>query len=207
MTERRATSRALLALLLALPATAAADGRTHSAGERHDYCIIGAGPAGLQLAHLLETVPSGARDYVVFDQAAAPGSFFATYPRHRKLISINKRHTGKTNGDFNMRHDWNSLLPRRANASLAFKNFDRKYFPHADSMVDYLQVRAPPPCRRRAPTPHSIQPTAAPPPRPAAAPHHCAPPPPTTQSVAKRPDGGPPVVLGRGGRAAHPARD
>ena len=38
------------------------------------------------------------------------GSFFDTYPRHDRLISINKRHTGKTNKEFNMRHDWNSLL-------------------------------------------------------------------------------------------------
>lgn len=38
------------------------------------------------------------------------GNFFARYPRHRKLISINKRNTGRTNKEFNMRHDWNSLL-------------------------------------------------------------------------------------------------
>ena len=41
---------------------------------------------------------------------ACEGSFFARYPRHDKLISINKRFTGKTNKQFNMRHDWNSLL-------------------------------------------------------------------------------------------------
>ncbi|KYO36391.1 FAD-dependent oxidoreductase domain-containing protein 2 isoform B [Alligator mississippiensis] len=31
------------------------------------------------------------RDYVVFERSHTPGSFFALYPRHRKLISINKR--------------------------------------------------------------------------------------------------------------------
>jgi len=38
------------------------------------------------------------------------GHFYYKYPRHGQLISINKRHTGKLNDEFNMRHDWNSLL-------------------------------------------------------------------------------------------------
>ena len=41
---------------------------------------------------------------------AASGTFYLTYPIHRTLISINKRFTGKTNKEFNLRHDWNSLL-------------------------------------------------------------------------------------------------
>ena len=44
------------------------------------------------------------------------GSFFTRYPRHDKLISINKRFTGKTNKEFNMRHDWNSLLSDDGNS-------------------------------------------------------------------------------------------
>ena len=47
------------------------------------------------------------------------GSFFDTYPRHDRLISINKRHTGKTNKEFNMRHDWNSLLSDDGNSLLS----------------------------------------------------------------------------------------
>ncbi|KAF6036632.1 FOXRED2 [Bugula neritina] len=38
------------------------------------------------------------------------GHFYYKYQRHGQLISINKRHTGKLNDEFNMRHDWNSLL-------------------------------------------------------------------------------------------------
>ena len=68
------------------------------------------------------------------------GSFFEQYPRHDTLISINKRHTGKTNVEFNMRHDWNSLVtdvdddeaPRR------FGAYSRQMFPRRQELVTYL---------------------------------------------------------------------
>lgn len=78
-----------------------------SALRHRDYCVLGAGPAGLQMAYFLH---QAGRDYVVFERAPGPGSFFTRYPRHRKLLSINKRYTGKANAEFNLRHDWNSLL-------------------------------------------------------------------------------------------------
>jgi len=58
----------------------------------HDYCVIGAGPAGLQLGYFMKMA---GRDYVVFERSNTSGNFYTTYPRHRKLISINKRHTGQ----------------------------------------------------------------------------------------------------------------
>lgn len=61
------------------------------------------------------------------------GSFFEKYPRHRKLISINKRHTGSTNKEFNLRHDWNSLLSD--DDRMLFKEFSKDMFPHADTYV------------------------------------------------------------------------
>ncbi len=64
------------------------------------------------------------------------GSFFERYPRHGKLISINKRFTGKTNKEFNMRHDWNSLLSD--NESLLMKYYSKDFFPNKDSLKDYL---------------------------------------------------------------------
>ncbi|XP_042693639.1 FAD-dependent oxidoreductase domain-containing protein 2 [Centrocercus urophasianus] len=100
----------------------------------HDYCVLGAGPAGLQAAYFLQRA---GRDYVVFERSHAPGSFFAIYPRHRKLISINKRHTGKSNSEFNLRHDWNSLLSHEPR--LLFRRYSRQFFPHADAMVRYLE--------------------------------------------------------------------
>ncbi|XP_067998458.1 FAD-dependent oxidoreductase domain-containing protein 2 [Melanerpes formicivorus] len=100
----------------------------------HDYCIIGAGPSGLQAAYFLQ---QASRDYIVFERSHAPGSFFALYPRHRKLISINKRYTGKSNSEFNLRHDWNSLLSH--DRRLLFKHYSHDFFPDADTMVHYLE--------------------------------------------------------------------
>lgn len=102
--------------------------------SHHDYCIIGAGPSGLQMAYFLQHT---GRDYVVFERSHMPGHFFALYPRHRKLISINKRYTGKANHEFNFRHDWNSLLSH--DSRLLFRHYSPDYFPDADTMVRYLR--------------------------------------------------------------------
>ncbi|KAM6215927.1 FAD-dependent oxidoreductase domain-containing protein 2 [Rhynchocyon petersi] len=115
-------------LLLALALHPALALRTH-----RDYCVLGAGPAGLQMAYFLQRA---GRDYAVFERSAGPGSFFTRYPRHRKLISINKRHTGKVNAEFNLRHDWNSLLSH--DSRLLFRHYSRAYFPDASDMVRYL---------------------------------------------------------------------
>ena len=72
----------------------------------------------------------------VFERAPVPGSFFTRYPRHRKLISINKRYTGKTNAEFNLRHDWNSLLSH--DPRLLFRHYSDAYYPDANDMVRYL---------------------------------------------------------------------
>ncbi|MEU4164704.1 NAD(P)-binding domain-containing protein [Actinoplanes sp. NPDC026670] len=99
-----------------------------------DYVIIGAGPAGLQLAALLEA--DGKRDYLVLEGADQPGAFFARYPRHRTLISINKPHTGTDDPELNLRLDWNSLLSD--DPDLLFTRYTGRYFPAADTMVRYL---------------------------------------------------------------------
>ncbi|MFG1839400.1 NAD(P)-binding domain-containing protein [Micromonospora sp. NPDC049175] len=99
----------------------------------HDCLIIGAGPAGLQLAALLER---DGHDYVVLEGGPRAGTFFETYPRHRQLISINKVWTGSTNPEFNLRSDWNSLLTD--DPGLLFKNYSTRYFPAADDLVRYL---------------------------------------------------------------------
>ncbi|KAG8534736.1 hypothetical protein GDO81_018691 [Engystomops pustulosus] len=100
----------------------------------HDYCVLGAGPGGLQIAKFLD---EAGRDYIVFERSQGPGSFFQHFPRHRKLISINKRFTGSKNKEFNFRHDWNSLLSQ--DESLRFSQFSQDFFPYADDMVRYLQ--------------------------------------------------------------------
>ncbi|MEX5633688.1 FAD-dependent oxidoreductase [Parafrankia sp. FMc2] len=100
---------------------------------RHDYLIIGSGPAGLQLAALLER---GGHDYVVLERGAGPGTFFETYPRHRQLISINKVHTGLDDPEMRMRMDWNSLLSE--NSELLFTRYSKRYFPQAADLIRYL---------------------------------------------------------------------
>jgi thioredoxin reductase len=98
-----------------------------------DYVIIGAGPAGLQLAALMER---DGRDYVVLERGDGPGTFFTTFPRHRQLISVNKVNTGYTDPELNLRMDWNSLLSD--DPELLFKRYSEEYFPQADDFVRYL---------------------------------------------------------------------
>ncbi|MFD7711933.1 NAD(P)-binding domain-containing protein [Streptomyces sp. NPDC059786] len=98
-----------------------------------DYLIIGAGPAGLQLAALLERE---GRDYVVLERGSGPGTFFTQYPRHRQLISINKVNTGYTDAELALRMDWNSLLSD--DPELLLTRYTDEYFPRADDLVRYL---------------------------------------------------------------------
>lgn len=105
-----------------------------SDGRVWDYLILGAGPAGLQLAYFLQ---KAGRDYLILESGDGPGTFFKRFPRHRTLISSNKVHTGFTDPERNLRWDWNSLLcdePR-----LLMKHYSTRYFPPADVFVRYLE--------------------------------------------------------------------
>ncbi|MEP7336394.1 MAG: NAD(P)-binding domain-containing protein [Acidobacteriota bacterium] len=108
---------------------------TNQTGEvpAYDYVIIGAGPAGLQLGYYME---KAGWNYLILEAGDSPGTFFKTFPRHRKLISINKVYTGYEDREINFRWDWNSLLCD--DDEMLFKNFSRQYFPSADDMVEYL---------------------------------------------------------------------
>ncbi len=98
-----------------------------------DYLIIGAGPAGLQLGYFFE---ESKRDYLILEAEDKVGKFFANFPKHRKLLSINKVFTGYTDKDINLRWDWNSLLCDSDH--LLFKNYSKEYFPNADFLFKYL---------------------------------------------------------------------
>jgi thioredoxin reductase len=98
-----------------------------------DYLVIGAGPAGLQLGRFLA---EAGRDYLILEAEEAPGAFFRRFPRHRRLISINKPHTGWTDPEINLRMDWNSLLS--SDPRLRFTQYTGDYWPAADDMVRYL---------------------------------------------------------------------
>ncbi|HUZ23259.1 MAG TPA: NAD(P)-binding domain-containing protein [Streptosporangiaceae bacterium] len=55
--------------------------------------MVGAGPAGLQLSYYLQQVGS---DYLTVERVGAPGDFFRRFPRHRRLISLNKWNTSRS---------------------------------------------------------------------------------------------------------------
>ena len=99
-----------------------------------DYVIVGAGPAGLQMAHFLR---EAGRSYVVLEAGETAGRFFKDFPRHRMLISINKRFNYYTEDEYNLRHDWNSLLSN--DPSLRFTRYSTALFPPADELHKYLQ--------------------------------------------------------------------
>ena len=61
---------------------------TASETIRHEYCVIGAGPAGLQFASFLQ---EKSRDYVVFERSSHVASFFDRYPISRIMNSAVRR--------------------------------------------------------------------------------------------------------------------
>jgi len=121
---------ALLLLAGELPATLPGE---LGGATKWEYCIVGAGPGGLQVGQLMRA--EGWR-YVILERSGGPGSFFEKFPIHRQLISLNKRYTGRKNPDFNFRHDWNSLL---GSDVAPVTNRSKQRFPHADVLVQYLR--------------------------------------------------------------------
>lgn len=101
-----------------------------------DVCVIGTGPAGLQAGYFLQ---QKGIDFCMLERGAEVCSFFRVFPRHRRFISINKVHTGLSNDETRLRHDWNSLLN---DEGLLFKDWSKKYFPSADDFVSYAETFA-----------------------------------------------------------------
>ncbi|XP_062874938.1 FAD-dependent oxidoreductase domain-containing protein 2 [Trichomycterus rosablanca] len=127
----------LSSLLLLIVLVISIFGHNHGDNSIHhyDYCVLGAGPAGLQMGYFLS---QSQRDYIILERNSGPGSFFQKYPRHRKLISINKIYTGRQNREFNLRHDWNSLLSDRPD--LLFQRVSQDLYPDADAFPKYLSM-------------------------------------------------------------------
>ncbi len=105
----------------------------HSDVSEVEYLVVGAGPAGLQAAYFLQRA---GRSHLVVESGNRPGTFFSRFPRHRKLISINKVHTGWDDPELKLRTDWNSLLSEEG--APLFTSYTPRYFPDADDLVRYL---------------------------------------------------------------------
>ncbi len=56
------------------------------------------------------------------------------------MISLNKRNTGELNEEFNLRHDWHSLLNEEDQhpEQLKFTSYSKENFPSADTLLEYL---------------------------------------------------------------------
>jgi thioredoxin reductase len=89
----------------------------------------------VQLSYFLRRV---GLDHVVLDRCRVPGAFFKEFPRHRKLLSINKVFTGTDDPEKQLRWDWNSLLSDEGEPLLS--DFTHSYFPDADDLVAYLEA-------------------------------------------------------------------
>ena len=99
----------------------------------YDFIVIGAGPAGLQTSYYFNKKNI---NYLVLERADIPGAFFREQPRHRTLISINKIYTGYNDPETQLRWDWNSLMSD--DSTMRLGKYSKKYFPPADSFVQYL---------------------------------------------------------------------
>jgi len=101
--------------------------------EHHEFIVVGAGPGGVQAAY---SMAKEQRDFIVLERAGAAGAFMSQFPRFRRLISINKKYTGESDPDYNLRHDWNSLLSNERRP--LFTDYTDQYWPHADLIPQYL---------------------------------------------------------------------
>lgn len=107
--------------------------RSQSKPQRVDAVVVGAGPAGLQLAQQLQSFDAS---YRILEGADHVGAFFSRYPRSRRLISFNKKSSVFGDDETNLRWDWNSLLGD--NGAPRFPDYSNELYPPADYMVRYL---------------------------------------------------------------------
>jgi thioredoxin reductase len=100
--------------------------------NHHEYIILGAGPAGLQMSYFME---QAGRDYLTLEGNGCAASFYTHYPRHGTLISLNKCYNWFPENEFNLRHDWNSLITH--DSSHMFADYSKELYPQNSDLVRY----------------------------------------------------------------------
>lgn len=103
-----------------------------------DCVIVGAGPAGVQLAADLR---SSGVSLAILEASDDVGSFFRKFPRNRWLLSFNKTATIFDDPETNLRWDWNSLLSHGDDAP-RFADYSQFMYPKADELVRYIEAYA-----------------------------------------------------------------
>jgi len=93
--------------------------------EKINNIIIGAGPAGLQLAYYFEKYNI---EYIILEKNLNSGSKYESFPHSNQLLSINKKKSV-------LRYDHNSLLN---DENLLFTNYSNDYFPCNLDLHKYL---------------------------------------------------------------------
>lgn len=115
--------------------------------QQVEYCIVGSGMAGIQMA--LELKKRGT-SFVVLEKSDSKCFFFKNFPRLGRLISINKCYV---NGDYDyrMRFDWNSFALDEQDTlqdpKLLFSHYSKEIYPeskllsvYADYVTKYYQL-------------------------------------------------------------------
>jgi hypothetical protein len=99
----------------------------------YENIILGCGPAAIQCGYFFEkyNIP-----YIIIEKNSECASFFSSYPLSGKLISVNKKYTGSKNKEFNLRHDWNSLLTD--DDDFRFTEYSEDYYPKREDLHKYL---------------------------------------------------------------------
>lgn len=67
------SSLASFLLLIFLIGSVKCSADDHNATRHFEYCVLGAGPAGLQMGYFLSNAK---RDYIILERNSGPGSFF-----------------------------------------------------------------------------------------------------------------------------------
>jgi len=112
--------------------------------EFFDNVIIGAGPAGLNMALELQKRGFG---FVLVDKSDCVGGQFDKFPVCGRLISLNKVHCPGEEHSYKLRHDWHTLSSistedAESDPKLLFTSWTSDHWPQASLYKSYLQYVA-----------------------------------------------------------------